>query len=147
MKAIILTLFISLVLVSSECFAIDCYDYRNNYVRVIPIKNLNDAAEAKFLSDGTGVMLYNPNATSRMSSVMRDFTFAHECAHLSLGHGVIRPLSEQAADCWAIRTLASFGLNLRGLRQLQSEISRFGRGDWTHLPGIVRARNLQMCLQ
>ena len=133
---------------SSGSWAITCIDYKNQPVAVMPNSNMGDAAAARSLPNGQGVIYYNPAKTQYFSKVMLDFVYAHECAHHALGHGALQPVNEQAADCWAIRTLASFGLNQNGLVQLQQQIAAMGgAGSWTHAPGIVRANNLLYCLQ
>ena len=141
--------FVALIfLFSTNAYALNCLDYKNQLAKVVPNPQLNDVATVRHLPNGQGVIYFNPAITNQLSSVMRDFIFAHECAHLALGHGIIRPVNEQVADCWAIRTLADFGLNQNGLSQLQQELTAFGgSGDWTHAPGYVRSKNLYHCLQ
>jgi hypothetical protein len=135
-------------LFSTNVYALNCLDYKNQPVAVVQDSNLNDAAVARYNPFGQSVIYYNPTVTQYFSNVMLDFVYAHECAHLVFGHGVIQQTNEQAADCWAIRRLADRGLNQNGLSQLQQEIFAFGgSGDWTHLPGGIRANNLYLCLQ
>jgi hypothetical protein len=87
---------------------------------------------------------------SWVSPATRRFFYAHECAHHALGHtlGASYPTQrEQQADCWAIRTLVSAGqIGSSDLREIQSDVARLGRADWTHLPGPQRAINLNACL-
>lgn len=67
------------------------------------------------------------------------FIYAHECAHQIYGS------DEAAADCWAVRTGKSQGW--LGIPQLQ-EVQMYSfpsPGDWTHMPGPVRAEWMSAC--
>jgi hypothetical protein len=85
-----------------------------------------------------------------MPPAVLTFFLYHECGHHALGHtlGAGFPLTnEQAADCWAARTLVASGqFDEDDIRTVQIAITRFGRADWTHLPGPMRAMNLPACL-
>lgn len=55
---------------------------------------------------------------------------------------------EQEADCWGINALfTAHRIRMRDVAVIQGDISRAGRGDWTHLPGPVRATNLRRCIE
>ena len=117
----------------------------------IPVINapITDIGQAT-LYQGRPVIFFNPQWAVLLPSNVVTFFLYHECGHHALGHtlGFGFPLSnEQAADCWAAQALVSTGnFNESDIRAVQAAITRFGRGDWTHLPGPVRAMNLGACL-
>ena len=126
-----------------------CVDYRGLPVASIMNASVQDVAIASYAPDGAPVIIYNPYVLSWLTPPTRLFFYAHECAHHVLAHGVNgHPLTrEQEADCWAIQQLAGIGtLNQRDMTFIQEDIARFGRGDWSHLPGVTRAINLHACL-
>ncbi|MCV6623853.1 MAG: hypothetical protein OIF51_19125 [Cellvibrionaceae bacterium] len=127
--------------------AVTCYDYKNQYVQVQAAPFLNDGAAARSLSNGQGVILYNPNISKYWSPIMRDFVFTHECAHHALGHGVLKPVNEAEADCWAIKTMSNLGMTRQQLHYLQNEFAASGSGlpSWTHAPAGVRAQRFALC--
>lgn len=143
-----------LILILFGCFSVQaqpaqCVDYRGIPVVVVPDRNLPDVAMAKLLPNGAPVIYFNPIALNRLSPITQQWLFGHECGHHALGHYARQNhnTAEQEADCFGIRWLASTGtLTPQGLRQIQYEIAHFP-GDWTHLPGPVRAQNLARCLQ
>jgi len=95
------------------------------------------------------VILFNGLFAGRLPPSVVTFFLYHECGHHALGHllGASFPLTnEQAADCWAARTLVSQGaFNENDIRTVQAAIAHLGRADWTHLPGPIRAMNLRLC--
>ena len=111
--------------------------------------SVQDVAVATYAPNGAPVIIYNPNIVNWLSPPTRLFFYTHECAHHVLGHGVRgHPLTrEQEADCWGIQQLVSRGvLSDADVSSIQQDIARFGRGDWSHVPGPVRAINLRACL-
>jgi len=125
-----------------------CVDARGIPVASIPAPGLNDIAAAALDRFGRPVIYYNPGAF-QYGRLIRLFFYTHECGHHALGHTFVsRPVTqEQEADCWAIRTLVQKGLvSDSEMIQIQMTIARFGRGDWTHVPGPQRAINLRHCL-
>lgn len=127
---------------------LNCRDYRSQPVLQMPA-NISDGAAARSLPNGQGVIYFNPAIMSAFSPLFRDFVFAHECAHHALGHGVIAPINEDHADCWAIRTLVlQLGLPPNRVAEIQQQIAAAGSaGDWSHAPGTVRAQRLPACLK
>lgn len=125
-----------------------CIDFRGQSVASILDYSINDVAIAR-IERGQAVIRYNPNVLAQMSEATRQFFYVHECAHHALQHTVQRPSlsSERQADCWAIRTMKdNMGLSLNSLRAIQNDITRQGRGDWTHLPGPYRSVDIENCL-
>ncbi len=111
--------------------------------------SINDVAVAR-IEFGQAVIRYNPRVLTQMSEATRHFFYVHECAHHVLGHTIRRPSlsSEREADCWAINTMREdMGLSTYALRAIQNDFARLGRGDWTHLPGPMRAIDLEACLE
>lgn len=125
-----------------------CVDFRGAPVASVLRQGLGDVAFATHAPDGSPVILYDPNVLATLSPQTRLFFYGHECGHHALAHSVRNiPLSaEQEADCFGIRELVGRGLlSEDDLPVIQRDISRSG-GDWTHLPGPVRAINLKRCL-
>ncbi len=126
-----------------------CVDFRGVPVASIMNDSVQDVAMATYAPNGVPIVVYNPYIVNWLSPPTRLFFYAHECAHHVLAHGVRgHPLTrEQEADCWGIQQLVSRGLlNDSDISAIQHDIARFGRGDWSHLPGPVRAINLRICL-
>jgi hypothetical protein len=145
---------LALSMVSTACFAQVTYEGCRD-VRGIPVASmvnfgLNDVAMANLAPNGAPVIQYNPNVLAWLAPQTRLFFYAHECAHHARGHafGSVHPLSqEQDADCTGIRFLVEGGyLSEDDVGVIQADLSRAGRGDWTHLPGPQRAINLRSCL-
>jgi hypothetical protein len=117
----------------------------------IPVINapIPDIGQATIYG-GRPVILFNPLYAAGQPPDVVAFFLYHECGHHALGHtlGAGFPLTnEQAADCWAARTLVASGqFDVDDIRNVQIAIARFGRADWTHLPGPMRAMNLPACL-
>lgn len=122
-----------------------CVDARGIPVMDIPDPRVNDIAVSTLAPNGAPIIVYNPYIALSVSNTTRRFFYFHECGHHVLGHvlgGSIPFVSEQAADCWAARTLVQRGeFTLNDLQQVQLEISR-SPGDWSHLPGPQRSMNL-----
>lgn len=118
----------------------------------VPIMNarINDIGQATVYA-GRPVILFNGTWARALPPNVATFFLYHECGHHALGHivgqGSFPMANEQAADCWAARTLVESGQFDEGdIADVQNAIARFGRGDWSHLPGPMRAMNLPRCL-
>lgn len=97
--------------------------------------NINDIAIA-----AQGAIVLNP-ALGNWPPVVQVFVYAHECAHHIRAIGS----NENAADCWAIKLGRNQGwIDLQGLRVIQAYFQN-NQGDWTHLPGQLRIRQMQAC--
>lgn len=126
-----------------------CRDFRGAPVASIRDDSIKDVAIAR-IENGHAVIRYNPLVLAQMSEPTRRFFYVHECAHHALQHTVQNPTlnNERAADCWAINTMKNqLGLSRRELELIQEDITRNGRGDWTHLPGPERAIDIENCLE
>lgn len=126
-----------------------CVDFRGLPVASIADGRVPDIAMATYAPNGAPIIVYNPGVLAWVSPPTRVFFYAHECGHHVLGHGVQgHPLvREQEADCWAVQQLVGSGqFGNPEINAVQWDISRFGRGDWSHLPGPIRAINLGACL-
>lgn len=128
-----------------------CADIRGYSVASIADFSLQDVASAQLSPTGAPIIRYNPNVLASLAPQTRRFFYVHECGHHALGHnfGTTHPLQmEQAADCFAIRTLVDEGLvNTYDIKVIQTDLTYRGKGDWTHLPGPKRAINLRFCLK
>jgi hypothetical protein len=126
-----------------------CVDFRGMPVVSIMNTSIQDVAMATYAPNGAPVIVYNPNVVVWLSAPTRLFFYAHECAHHVLAHEVRGNslTQEQEADCWAIAYLIKIGmLGQNDVAEIQQDIARFGKADWIHLPGPVRAINLRFCL-
>lgn len=128
--------------------SLSCFDARGLPVAVVPAE-IPDIGQAT-LYLGRPVILFNALYAQSLPPAVVEFFLYHECGHHALGHtlGAGFPLSnEQAADCWAARKLVGDGqFDDDDIITVQAAIARFGRADWTHLPGPMRAINLRACL-
>jgi hypothetical protein len=125
-----------------------CRDINGVPVPSVPNAGLQDVAQATILN-GRAIIYFNPAVLAWTRPQTRLFFYAHECGHHALGHVMsgLRLGQEQEADCWGISRLRELGLlSDRDVTLVQGDIARFGRGDWTHLPGRQRAINLRKCL-
>lgn len=125
-----------------------CRDVNGIAVASVSNPGLQDVAQATILN-GSPIIYYNPSVLSWTRPQTRLFFYAHECGHHALGHVLsgLRLGQEQEADCWGITRLKRLNLlSDRDVTLVQADIARFGKGDWTHLPGPQRAINLRECL-
>lgn len=147
MRYFIITIYMLLAYTSANA---QCIDPRGFRVAEIANYQINDIAQANQLPNGAPVIFFNPGVLANMSPPTRLFFQMHECAHHVLGHTLGRMVMnmEQEADCLAIQTIASRRMiSNQQFQMIQADLYRFGRGDWSHLPGPQRAINLQACLQ
>lgn len=127
-----------------------CIDFRGLPVATYRNVSVQDVAVAGSGPRGEPIISYNPLVLKRFSPIMGRFWYMHECGHHALAHAVRRiPLSqEQEADCFAIVVLVERGeFGPDEVRQVQSEFQQIPVGDWQHLPGPIRAMNLDTCLR
>lgn len=126
-----------------------CRDARGLPVTVIPAQ-IPDIGQAALGPLGQPIIYFNVLWARELPDDVVTFFLYHECGHHALGHtlGAGYPLTnEQAADCWAARTLVNSGVfDDDDITEVQRAIAQLGRGDWTHLPGPMRAMNLRACL-
>lgn len=138
------------MLVACTSASAQCVDPRGIPVAEIANYKINDIAQASLLPNGAPVIFFNPHVLANTSPPTRLFFQMHECAHHVLGHTLGRMVlnMEQEADCLAIQTIVSRRMiSNQQFQMIQADLYRFGRGDWSHLPGPQRAINLQACLQ
>lgn len=115
-------------------FSIDGYPVSCQGSTVIANWNLPDVGMAR-----PGLIQLNPGAMGTMSTSMKLFVFAHECAH---GLGI---MNEAAADCWGIRRGRDQGwFPPQAFAQLVQAF-RNNPGDYTHAPGPARLTHLANC--
>ena len=125
-----------------------CSDFRGQPVASVLDPSINDVAMAA-IQMGQAVIRYNPGVLASMAEPTRRFFYMHECAHHALAHTVSNPSlsNERAADCWAIKMMRErMNLSIAELRAIQRDINAMARGDWTHLPGQMRAIDIEACL-
>lgn len=122
-----------------------CRDFRGRAVASVLDNSINDIADALVAPNGLPIIRYNTRVLSTVTGPTRLFFYVHECAHHYLGHATQRPslANERAADRWAVQTLRrKLNMSCAALRAIQRDIAGRGRGDWTHLPGPMRAIDL-----
>lgn len=98
--------------------------------------NIPDTA----MFNGQAILL-NPVVMGRMPTILKLYTYAHECGH-AVGY-----LDESAADCWAIRLGRNQGWFPPQGFQLLIQMFSNNAGDMTHPPGPMRVQNMMNCYQ
>ncbi|AKE51136.1 hypothetical protein [Kangiella geojedonensis] len=107
--------------------------------------NLSNVGVAHMTRNGQRIIQINPNVVGPLPEYVRQFWYAHECAHHAL-HPAQN--SEVAADCYAIKNLRNIGVirfrnQVSGLLNYISTLP--GSVQTGHLPGPARANNLYAC--
>ena len=86
-----------------------------------------------------GFLVMNPRLLSKVSTPVKMWIFAHECAHQYRGP------DEDTADCFAVQRGRRYGwLDEQGLNQICSFISP-ARGSSMHLSGSYRCEAMRKC--
>ena len=146
MKAIII-LFFAIFFTSEIAIAqpLPCTSFQGYPVPYIANPFLNNVGVAHTMQNGQPVIQINPNIVNQLPEYVRQFWYAHECAHHALHP---HQNSEIAADCFAIKTIRSIGIihHPQQINVLLNYISTLP-GSWQtgHLPGPARAQNLFAC--
>lgn len=100
---------------------------------------------------GERLIYYNPFVLSWLPLQLREWIYAHECAHHVLDHlrfGFVTAEQEVEADCWATSELTARGiLSPRDIALMEDAIRRLLPRHWMHMPGRFRAIRLQRCVQ
>ncbi|MCX7356732.1 MAG: hypothetical protein NT015_01065 [Alphaproteobacteria bacterium] len=105
----------------------------SNFVVLNPY--LPDAA----MNNMAGVISVNPNIVGQLPTVLKLFTFAHECGHSMVG------LNEIGADCWAVRTGKEQGWFPPESFQYLVQLFANNPGDLNHPPGPARVQAMWNC--
>jgi hypothetical protein len=85
-----------------------------------------------------GALFFRPDYFS-LPQYIQWFIYAHECAHQVVGS------DEQAADCWAVKLGRNQGFFPPQAMQQICAFTFPSPGDWTHLPGPLRCRQMDIC--
>ena len=122
-----------------------CRAFNGQAVPYIANPNLNDVGVAHRTYNGQPIIQINPNVVRPLPEYVRQFWYAHECAH----HAVHPSRnSEVTADCWAIKTIRNLGI-IRHRNQVSGLLNYIstlpGNIQTGHLPGPARAGNLYAC--
>ncbi|MDP3511672.1 MAG: hypothetical protein Q8S20_02890 [Sulfuritalea sp.] len=122
-----------------------CSSFTGIPVPYIPNPALNNVGVAHTMQNGQPVIVMNPNVVGPLPEFVRQFWYAHECAHHAL-----HPMhnSEMNADCYAIKAIRNIGLisNPQQVGFLLNYISTLPGNIMTgHLPGPARAQNMYAC--
>lgn len=106
--------------------------------------SLNNIGIAMTAPNGAPIIVLNPNVMGRYSPIVKQWWFAHECAHHALGAWN----NETNADCFGAKELVKFGV-LNNNSQLQSFVNELanlpGSPQSGHLPGFARAMKITSC--
>lgn len=106
--------------------------------------SLDNIGVARTAPNGAPIIVLNPNVISRYSPIVKQWWFAHECAHHALGPWN----NETNADCFGAKELVKFGI-LNNNSQLQSFVNELaslpGSLQSGHLPGYERAMRIASC--
>lgn len=146
MKTILLTALLSLASISVCAQPLPCSSFTGIPVPYIQDPTLNNVGVAHRMQNGQPIIVMNPNVVGPLPEFVRQFWYAHECAHHALHP---RQNSEVNADCYAIKAIRNIGLisNRQQVGFLLDYISTLpGNVTTGHLPGPARAQNLYACL-
>jgi hypothetical protein len=106
--------------------------------------SLNNIGIATTAPNGAPIIVLNPNVVAQYSPIVKQWWFAHECAHHALGIWN----SETGADCFGAKQLVQFGI-LNNISQLQAFVYELanlpGSPQSGHLPGPMRAMAIANC--
>ena len=108
-------------------------------------------ARATVDGDGRSVIESDARKVDGVSAQQQLFVYAHECAHVTLGHDVSKPftaMQEQDADCQAIQTLIRrAGVTSNDVMILQTDMRELPASTAARrLPWRPRAYDLEGCL-
>lgn len=145
MKNLVLTVFIFSASFSIFAQPLPCSSFFGIPVPYISDPALNNVGVAHSMQNGQPIIVINPNVVGPLSEYVRQFWYAHECAHHAL-----HPMqnSEVNADCYAIKAIRNIGViaNRQQIGVLLNYISTLPGNIVTgHLPGPARAQNLYAC--
>jgi hypothetical protein len=122
-----------------------CRSFNGTPVPYIANPSLNNVGVAHTTYNGQPIIQINPNVVGQLPEYVRQFWYAHECAHHAL-----HPMqnSEISADCYAIKALRNLGIinHPQQIVSLLTYISTMpGNIQTGHLPGPARAQNINNC--
>lgn len=122
----------------------NCTSYYDEPVAIFLNYQLNNVGVATRQFNGAPVIVFNPDVTDQYSDTVTQWWFAHECAHHALAP---QWNSESNADCLAVKQLAQFGIiyNQQQLNAFYQELSTLPGSPMGHLPGPIRAQNIEQC--
>ena len=106
--------------------------------------SLNNIGIATADSYGAPINVMNPNVVNNYSPIVKQWWFAHECAHHALGPWN----NESNADCFGAKQLVRFGI-LNNRAQLQLFVYELANLPGSlitgHMPGTDRAKKIASC--
>jgi hypothetical protein len=122
-----------------------CRSFDGVFVPYIFDQTLQDVGVARRIQNGQPIIIINPNVVGPLPEFVRQFWYAHECAHHAL---LPSQNSEINADCYAIKAIRNIGIvvNQQQVGYLLNSIAALPGNLYTgHLPGPARAQNLYNC--
>ncbi|WP_395668974.1 hypothetical protein [Rhodoferax sp.] len=145
MKNVVLAALLLFVTTSTFAQPLPCTSFSGIPVPYISDPTLNNVGVAHTMQNGQPIIVMNPNVVGPLPDYVRQFWYAHECAHHAL-----HPMqnSEVNADCYAIKAIRNIGIisNQQQISTLLNHISTLPGNIMTgHLPGPARAQNLYVC--
>ncbi len=117
-------------------FVIDGYPVSCGGAPTVLIPSLPDAA----MNNGQAIAI-NPIVVQQLPTVLKLFTYAHECGHFFSG------ADELGADCWAIRIGRDQGWFPPEAFQFLIQLFQGNPGNINHPPGPIRIQNMLNCYQ
>ncbi|MGI2865281.1 hypothetical protein [Vibrio alginolyticus] len=127
---LVISIFSILLSFGGNATPLPCTAYNGVPVQYIANPQLNNVGMANVMMNGQPMIQLNPNVINQLPYQVRQFWYAHECAHHAL---FPQQNSEVNADCWAIKTIRNLGIiqNQQQITQLLNYIST--------LPGSMQA--------
>lgn len=144
-KKVVLAGLLFLSATSALAQPLPCSSFQGIPVPYIADPTLNNVGVAHRMQNGQPIIVINPNVVSPLPEYVRQFWYAHECAHHAF-HPAYN--SEMNADCYAIKAIRNIGIisNHHQVGVLLNYISTLPGNIMTgHLPGPARAQNLYAC--
>lgn len=117
-------------------FAIDGIPVSCGPYPTIVTAQLGDSA----MFNGQAILL-NPVIVSQLPTVLKLYTYGHECGHANVG------ASEFDADCWSVVTGRDQGWFPPQAFQFLVQLFANNPGDVSHPPGPARVANMMKCYQ
>ncbi len=145
MKIILMLVVLWLSSITVFAQPLPCTTFNGIPVPYFSDPTLNNVGVANRMQNGQPYIVINPNVVGSLPEFVRQFWYAHECAHHAL-HPSLN--SEMNADCYSIKAIRNIGLvtSSQEVGFLLNYISTLpGNINTGHLPGPARATNVYAC--
>lgn len=145
LAALLIGLLAGRTVAAETVFFDSCFDGRGKTLR--GVADTRQAELVRTIGQGNRREIhYNPDILPQLSSNVRYFLYAHQCARQSLRAGTAASTAQaRQADCLALNTLLDGGLlKPEDIAGLQHDLE-FSGADWDVLPGPPRRIELNNC--